>query len=177
MASRGFTIVELLIVVVVIAILAAITIVSYNGITARATESKIVSDMRNISMAINIAREQRSDILLGVTGTNNTAGACSGRAIDLAEIPKTDNCWFVYNRTLDRISEASGMNIRSIVDPWGRPYMIDENQGEAFSTQVPCERRDVIAMYAKTKPPATVGISYEHHKYMDLVRMGSCANY
>lgn len=36
---RGFTIVELLIVVVVIAILAAITIVSYNGITTRANAS------------------------------------------------------------------------------------------------------------------------------------------
>jgi len=39
--QRGFTIVELLIVVVVIAILAAITIVSYNGITSRANESAI----------------------------------------------------------------------------------------------------------------------------------------
>lgn len=37
--SQGFTIVELLIVVVVIAILAAITIVSYNGITSRANQS------------------------------------------------------------------------------------------------------------------------------------------
>ncbi len=37
--SQGFTIVELLIVVVVIAILAAITIVSYNGITNRANAS------------------------------------------------------------------------------------------------------------------------------------------
>jgi len=37
--SQGFTIVELLIVVVVIAILAAITIVSYNGITNRANQS------------------------------------------------------------------------------------------------------------------------------------------
>lgn len=35
-AERGFTIVELLIVIVVIGILAAITIVSYTGITARA---------------------------------------------------------------------------------------------------------------------------------------------
>lgn len=40
-AERGFTIVELLIVVVVIAILAAITIVSYNGITGRANESAV----------------------------------------------------------------------------------------------------------------------------------------
>lgn len=37
--SRGFTIVELLIVVVIIAILAAITIVAYNGIQARAKTS------------------------------------------------------------------------------------------------------------------------------------------
>lgn len=35
-AQRGFTIVELLIVIVVIGILAAITLVSYNGITTRA---------------------------------------------------------------------------------------------------------------------------------------------
>ena len=38
-AQKGFTIVEHLIVVVVIAILAAITIVSYNGITNRANSS------------------------------------------------------------------------------------------------------------------------------------------
>lgn len=41
--SGGFTIVELLIVVVVIAILAAITIVSYNGIANRAKESAALS--------------------------------------------------------------------------------------------------------------------------------------
>jgi prepilin-type N-terminal cleavage/methylation domain-containing protein len=57
--TAGFTIVELLIVVVVIAILAAITIVSYNGITARANESAVKSELsqnaKTISNAANIA--------------------------------------------------------------------------------------------------------------------------
>ncbi len=45
--KSGFTIVELLIVVVVIAILAAITIVAYNGITARSKVASIMSDLEN----------------------------------------------------------------------------------------------------------------------------------
>ena len=50
----GFTIVELLIVVVVIAILAAITIVSYNGISQRATVASLTSDLINISKQLKL---------------------------------------------------------------------------------------------------------------------------
>lgn len=46
--KSGFTIVELLIVVVVIAILAAITIVAYNGIQNRAYDSAVQADLKNI---------------------------------------------------------------------------------------------------------------------------------
>ena len=46
--ERGFTIVELLIVIVVIGILAAITIVSYTGITAQATLAKYKQDSSSI---------------------------------------------------------------------------------------------------------------------------------
>jgi prepilin-type N-terminal cleavage/methylation domain-containing protein len=44
---QGFTIVELLIVIVVIGILAAITIVAYNGITGKANDSVVQSDLSN----------------------------------------------------------------------------------------------------------------------------------
>lgn len=45
--ARGFTIVELLIVVVIIAILASITMVAYNGITKRANDAKRQADISN----------------------------------------------------------------------------------------------------------------------------------
>ena len=53
---RGFTIVELLIVVVVIAVLAAITIVAYNGITARATDSGLKSDLTTGAKQLQLAK-------------------------------------------------------------------------------------------------------------------------
>ena len=53
--TSGFTIVELLIVIVVIGILAAITIVSYNGIQNRAHDSTVNSDLRNAYTKIEIA--------------------------------------------------------------------------------------------------------------------------
>ncbi len=51
----GFTIVELLIVIVVIAILATISIVAYNGIQKRATETTLKSDLSNASKQLIIA--------------------------------------------------------------------------------------------------------------------------
>ena len=45
--KRGFTIVELLIVIVVIAILASISIVAYNGVQQRARTTALQSDVRS----------------------------------------------------------------------------------------------------------------------------------
>lgn len=50
----GFTIVELLIVIVVIAILATISIVAYSGIQGRARDSGRMSDMKTIIKALEI---------------------------------------------------------------------------------------------------------------------------
>lgn len=50
----GFTIVELLIVIVVIGILAAITIVAYNGIQGRARDTQRISDLKSIAKALEL---------------------------------------------------------------------------------------------------------------------------
>jgi len=47
--QSGFTIVELLVVIVVIGILAAITIVSFNGVQNKANDVTVQSDLKNIA--------------------------------------------------------------------------------------------------------------------------------
>lgn len=54
--QSGFTIVELLIVIVIIGILAAITIVAYNGIQDRARNASIQSDLTNFAKKLETAR-------------------------------------------------------------------------------------------------------------------------
>ena len=59
--QTGFTIVELLIVIVVIAILAAITIVAYNGIRQSATKSALASALSQTSRQIMAYAAKNAD--------------------------------------------------------------------------------------------------------------------
>lgn len=60
LSVSGFTLVELLIVIVVIGILAAITLVAYNGVQNKANDSAIMSDINAVRQSMELAKVELS---------------------------------------------------------------------------------------------------------------------
>lgn len=75
--QSGFTIVELLIVIVVVGILAAITIVAYNGIQLRSRDTIRVNDLRAIHKSIELYKAENGSYPLPANGSMNWTGNCS----------------------------------------------------------------------------------------------------
>lgn len=70
--QNGFTIVELLIVIVVIGILAAITIVAYNGLQQRGRDTQRKSDLSQITKALHLYKIDNGSY------PSTTSGCASG---------------------------------------------------------------------------------------------------
>jgi len=83
--DRGFTIVELLIVIVVIAILAAITVVAYNGIQARGRDSARKNDLVFIKKALELYYIDN--------GRYPSVSCASGCKINGAWVSTSDGSW------------------------------------------------------------------------------------
>ena len=70
--AYGFTIVELLIVIVVIGILAAISIVAYNGISNNAHNSTVQQDLRNMGQKFELYRAEKGSWPVGSSQIEST---------------------------------------------------------------------------------------------------------
>lgn len=77
--TYGFTIVELLVVIVVIAILAAISIVAYNGISDRANDTRTTEAAAQIAKAIQMWAVDNPNLALGNSGSSTAIqdGLCT----------------------------------------------------------------------------------------------------
>ena len=70
----GFTIVELLVVIVIVGILAVITIVSYTGIQSRAVVASLVSDLHNASKQLKLDQVINSSFPATLANANEGKG-------------------------------------------------------------------------------------------------------
>lgn len=86
--SHGFTIVELLIVIVVIGILAAITIVAYNGVQTRAFNARVQSDIKNVQKIVEAYNATNGSYpSTGSLSTVRTDGNCIGGSAQVDWVP------------------------------------------------------------------------------------------
>lgn len=90
MRRKGFTIVELLIVIVVIAILAAITIVAYNGIQTRANNTQTISGTKEFIKVYNAYATEKGDYPTGTgcLGEGYPGGRCLSQQLVNSAV-----CW------------------------------------------------------------------------------------
>lgn len=118
---RGFTIVELLIVIVIIAILAAITIVAYNGIQTRGNASKVASAINSIEKSMVMYKQVSSMSTWALDTDSSWNGATTGN-------PSIES--MIANNTAFRelMSQVQGTAELSATSAW-----LYDNDGDTYN--------------------------------------------
>jgi prepilin-type N-terminal cleavage/methylation domain-containing protein len=112
--DRGFTIVELLIVIVVIGILAAIVIVAYNGVTNRANSTKAqtnASAVQKVAEAFNADKGYYPGYLSDFSDATVTTKLPTGVTVGIATPVATTATTYVQYEPLGTSAAATGGRI------------------------------------------------------------------
>lgn len=124
--SLGFTLVELLVVISIIAILSVIGMVVYRGIIDRVQNTKLQADFDSMYKNIEQARFAQQKTFMQLTGNGcSECGACRSAINVSIDI----DCLNVMTISWSNITTAPLPR-----DPWNNPYLFDENEWEGSSS-------------------------------------------
>ncbi len=85
--TKGFTLIELLVVIAIIGILATVVLVSLNSARSKSRDTRRVSDLRQISLALEMYASENNTYPLSATCTSATFGTMAGTLVTAGFLP------------------------------------------------------------------------------------------
>jgi prepilin-type N-terminal cleavage/methylation domain-containing protein len=139
--SPAFTIVELLVVIVIIGILAAITIVAYTGVTQRATQASLQSDLATASQQLKLYSAEHGSYPTSLNASNCPLGTTNPSPDNNYCLKASSGNTFSY---VPNTSDYQSYNLYSTNTNSNTNYRITDNSSTSLQTTKVCPYNFIV---------------------------------